>query len=174
MKIILYICSINQLKKLFMKKSYLFPNYFKKIGWAVSIPSIIYYILIICFDNLDFKIKMFSIFPSDQVFKESSWFSITDTTFGLTFLPMLLMLSLVFIAFSREKIEDELISKIREKSLIWSVLVFMSLFIFCTLLLYGMLYYYFYIFNIYLLLILMIFKFNFEIYKLKKSLKNEE
>lgn len=158
-----------------MKKSYLLPNYFKKIGWLIFIPSIIYHFILFFNEKLDFKFNTLSIFPVIRIFKETTpWFSITETQFSLSILPILILTGLLFIVFSKEKYEDEYISKLREKSLVWSAITYLSIFVVSTLILYGEIYFYFYIMSIYLLFIIMIIKFHYELYKLKKSIRNEK
>lgn len=165
-----------------MKKSYLFPTYFKKIGWIVTLPVMLYMLIAKIFDlALDFTVYMPAIYAEKDLSsffgnnpKENAFFTIAKTSFASTLLPVLIVIGLSFIAFSRHKNEDEYISKIREQSLVWSMIVGYLIFILLTLFLYGTVYIAVIMYDIYLFLILFIFKFNFELYRLKKSLRNEE
>ena len=188
-----------------MKKSYLFPNYFKKIGYAIAIPFFLILILNLCkVPYLNFEFKTFGIaayqgvsITSERVdvnlsctveqgegeqmnvqttfdTGENVWFTIANTDFQATILPIILIIGLLLIAFSKEKVEDEMIVKIREQSLIWAVLVNFIILIFGILLIFGLPYLRFLSLQIFLVLLLFIAKFNFELSRFKKITKDEE
>ncbi|MCL2289745.1 MAG: hypothetical protein FWC34_03450 [Bacteroidetes bacterium] len=176
-----------------MKKSYLFPNYLKKIGYCIAIPFIIILILNVCnvpYLNFDFKtfgilVHSLPIFSSETIdgtttmslsydMKESIWLTTAKTNFQGTIVPVTIIIGLLLIAFSKEKIEDEMIVKIREQSLIWAVLVNFIILILGILFVFGFSYLYFLSFQIFFVLILFIAKFNFELYRFNKSVKYEE
>jgi len=170
-----------------MKKSYLFPNYFKKIGYCIVIPFIV--ILILNASNvphLNFDFKTFGVlvhtlptFGSENgeisfSLGKTIWFTMVSTDFQATIVPIFIIIGLLLIAFSKEKIEDEMIVKIREQSLIWAVLVNFIILILGILFVFGFSYLYFLSLQIFFVLILFIAKFNFELYRFKKSMKYEE
>lgn len=165
-----------------MKKSYLFPTYFKKIGWIITLPVLLYILISIIFDlNWDSNFYMPAIYYDGDIATslfgksmDSGFFKIAETSFDTTLLPIFIVIGLSFIAFSKNKNEDEYISKIREQSLVWSMIVGYFIFILFTLFLYGTVYISVVVYDIYIFLILFVCKFNFELYRLKKSLKNEE
>jgi type IV secretory pathway VirB2 component (pilin) len=190
-----------------MKKSYLFPNYFKKIGYAITIPFLLILILNACnVPYLNFDFKTFGIIchkgasvtvtsnnvevnlthsiekgEGDNVNVQTTfetgknvWFTTTKTDFQATVVPIILIIGLLFIAFSKEKIEDEMIVKIREQSLVWAVMVNFIILIFGILLIFGLSYLHFLSLQIFLILILFIAKFNFELFRFKKVTKDEE
>jgi len=162
-----------------MKKSYLFPTYFKKIGWIITLALLLYFLVSIIFDlECDFNFYMpafYYEFDIGSLFgnQEYKFFKMTETSFGTTLLPIIIVIGLSFIAFSKNKNEDEYISKIREQSLVWSMIVGYFIFILFTLFIYGTPYIGVVVYDIYIFLILFVCKFNFELYRLKKSLKNE-
>jgi len=188
-----------------MKKSYLFPNYFKKIGYAIAIPFFLILILNLCkapYLNFDFKTFGIVAYKGVSVTSErvevnlsctveqgegeqmdiqttfntgeSVWFTMANTDFKATILPIILIIGLLMIAFSKEKVEDEMIVKIREQSLIWAVLVNFIILIIGILLVYGLPYLHFLSLQIFLVLLLFIGKFHFELSRLKKVTKDEE
>jgi TctA family transporter len=191
-----------------MKKSYLFPNCFKKIGYAIFIPFALILILNTCnVPCLNFDFKMPGILSYEgasvtinseggvelnlthQIEKgegdnvmvsttfetgENAWFTTASTDFQATIVPVILIIALLLIAFSKEKIEDEMIVKIREQSLVWAVIVNFIILIIGILLIYGVPYLHFLSLQIFLVLILFIAKFNFELSRLKKVTRNEE
>ena len=188
-----------------MKKSYLFPSYFKKIGYVMVIPFLLILILHQCkAPYLNFDFKTFGIIANNgpsvtskgvhvdlthtvefgeednlniqTTFEpgENTWFTSAITSFQATIVPIMLIIGLLLIAFSKEKIEDEMIVKIREQSLVWSVIVNFMILIFGILLIFGLPYLRFLSFQIFFVLVLFIAKFNFELYRLKKATKDEE
>jgi hypothetical protein len=195
----IFVTLINhKLKKIIMKKSYLFPNYFKKIGYAMVVPFALILILNTCnLPCLNFDFKTFGLLSyegasvtltsegvefnfthsieqgeGDNVSiqttvetGENAWFTTASTDFQATIVPVILIIGLLFIAFSKEKIEDEMIVKIREQSLVWAVLVNFIILILGILLIYGLPYLHFLSLQIFLILILFIVKFNIELYR---------
>jgi len=160
-----------------MKKTYLFPNYFKKIGWIIAFPSLIILILnIFEIISLDFDYYFYGLSQGTGFFNtpsEWSW-SRYETSFAITILPIIIVVGFVFICFSKEKIEDEMITQIREKSFVWAIIISSIIFVLGTLFFYGIAYLYFLGCFIYLIFLLFILKFHIELSRLQKSMKNEE
>jgi hypothetical protein len=159
-----------------MKKTFLFPNYFKKIGWIIVPPSLIILILnIFEIIPVNFGFYFFGLSKGTGIFQHSNWScSMNDTDFATTILPIIIVIGLAFISFSKEKIEDEMITRIREKSIVWAIIISSVIFVLGTLFLYGIVYLYFLGSFIYLVLLLFILKFHIELSRLKKGLKDEE
>ena len=110
-----------------MKKTFLFPTCFRKIGWIISIVTLLYFVIGVIFfaDKFDFNFKMPAIVGLEKIYNlipEKDYFVLAKTSFMATLFPVLMIIGFVFIAFSRERNEDEYVSKIRERSLVWSVL----------------------------------------------------
>ena len=110
-----------------MKENYLFPNQFKKIGWIVFIPALILglFFIIYQFDPIFSDVKLFAILTSGIGPWESgiSFFEIIKTNIMDELLGLLIIIGLLFIAFSKEKSEDEFILKIRLESLVWATYI---------------------------------------------------
>lgn len=144
-----------------MKKNYLFPTTFRKIGWCLFVPFVI--MGLICLFNANdeswLKVSAFSVIPWG-VIKNSLFDEIS--VIGLA-------ISLLFIAFSREKDEDECIASIRSSSLIWATIAGYLLLIVCTMLIYDLPYLNFVFIDLFMILILFITKYNIELYKFRRS-----
>ena len=97
-----------------MDKHFLFPNRFKAIGWILMFPSFVLGIASLHYEFefgfLDFKVR------TDPGIFGSEFENFTNEIAGI-----LILCSLVFIGFSRLKIEDEYTMKIRLDSLLWGV-----------------------------------------------------
>jgi amino acid transporter len=160
-----------------MKKSYLFPTYFQKIGWIIMLPLLAYLLIQIVFGvDLDFDFKMPAFITDNGIlgFGEQDQsgtitFTMAKTSFQATLFSVLMIVGCCFIAFAKKKDEDEYISKIREQSLVWSMLMGYTIFILLTLLVYGMPYIYVIMYDIDIFLLLFLCKFNYELWKLKRT-----
>ena len=87
---------------------------------------------------------------------------------------VLIILSGLLVAFSKEKEEDELISMIRLESLVWATYWNYAILLLGFVLVYDMAFLTVMVFNMFTILILFIIKFNWALHKLKKSLLYEE
>ncbi len=88
---------------------------------------------------------------------------------SLSIAMILLTIGLLFIGFSKEKVEDEFVQYLRAQSLIWATYVTAILFIVATLLIYGISYIYIPFLVFYVFLILFIIKFKIELYRFNKG-----
>ena len=131
-----------------MKSRFLFPNRFIIIGLIISIPSIFLGLLVLFKDlSLDiFTVKFpFQYYFSDTLINETkngvfhtktSAFNFTDeiATVGS-------IIGLIFIAFSKLKVEDEYVSKVRLESLQWAIYFNFGLLIIATIFVHGFAYF---------------------------------
>jgi small-conductance mechanosensitive channel len=161
-----------------MKPNYLLSNQFKKIGWILFIPSMILGLLFVIFQFQPkfLDIKVFAILDS-SVTPWDSWnnfFVVTQTNATDEIIGILLIISLFLIAFSKEKTEDEFISKIRLESLLWATYINYAILIFAILFVYGGSAFWILVYNIFTVLIFFIIRFNWVIRKSGKLAKNEK
>ncbi len=177
----LSICKIKitfevNLKTLIMKTHFLLPNQFKKIGWMLFIPSIIVgtYLLFSDF-NFDshFQIKVFA-FINDEILSDTKYFTFIENGILDEMLVVLIILGAILIGFSETENEDEFISKIRYESLVWATYLNFGLMLLSTLFIYGFPYFDVLIINIFAMLLFFIIRFHFMIYKLNKSISDDE
>ncbi|MBT8285128.1 MAG: hypothetical protein HKO75_07070 [Flavobacteriaceae bacterium] len=150
-------------------KNYLFPYRLKVIsGWIFYLALIIGFYLWITdgFDEV-LVVSVPDLFGTDSMFSSGNgWMknSILDELF-----TVLIIISGMIHSFSREKIEDELISKLRLDSLIWSLYVNYTVVILATLLIYDIMYFNVLIFNLFTIILFFNLKLRFSLYKHYKS-----
>ena len=143
-----------------MKTNYLFPVIFRKIGWIMFIP---FFVLVIAYlSDCDLT------FPSSKVFSLIPFGIMNNDDWGDELIVLGLTVSLIFIAFSRERDEDECIAEIRMHSLVWAIIVNYALLIVATFLIYDIAYLYFIDINIFTVLFLFIIKYNIALYKFRR------
>ncbi|MCX6218149.1 hypothetical protein [Spirosoma sp.] len=105
-----------------MKTKWLFPHRFRLIGWIVFVPSAI---LGFAAMYADFKVGWLTARWLSESFTITSGHSVThlmdnqDLTDEVAAIGVII--GLMLIAFSREKVEDEMIGQLRLEALQWSV-----------------------------------------------------
>lgn len=158
-----------------MKTRYLFPNLFKKFGWILLIPSSIIGFIALVYEYepsfLDFDVPAIFV---NEVFGEQKLIGMVNNNILNEILGVLIIISSLLVAFSKEKQEDEYISKIRLESLVWSVYVNYGILIFTFLFIYDMSFFWVMIFNMFTVLLFFIIRFNVQLLMLKKSADHEE
>ncbi len=159
-----------------MKTNYLFPNAFKKPSLIVFIFISICMIIISNFNdtlNLQLMVKTFA-FISDQPFREPLYFRWFEDDIFPELLGIILILSGLMFAFSKEKTEDEMISKIRIESLVWATYINYVVLLFCILFIYGLAFFNVMIYNMFTLLFFFIVRFHWMLYKNSQICNHEE
>ena len=148
-----------------MKKNYLFPHHFRVIGWVLAIVAVAGYLWL---PEINFKMPSlyFDTFFDDE--NESGFFRMARAN-SLSIAMILLTIGLLFIGFSKEKVEDEFVQYLRAQSLIWATYVTAILFIVATLLIYGLSYIFVPFLVFYVFLLLFIIKFKVELYRFNKG-----
>ena len=154
-----------------MKTRFLFPNKFKTIGWVLFVPSVLITILISVFHiNTDeyLNVNVLALF-SDELFGKAQYFSIIKNSIVDELLTISMIIGGILIGFSKLKVEDEMISKIRYESLVWATYLNYGLILLFTLFIYGTSYLNVLFHNMFTLLLFFIIRFHYMIYKLNKT-----
>lgn len=145
-----------------MKKNYLFPPVFKRVGLWFFFPFAI--IGTGClFDRGWWGIESSGGFFSSGLYENFPTIAIAG-----------IAASLLLICFSREKDEDEYVNDLRCRTLVWSVIFGYLVLIAGDLFIYGMAFLTFTFVNMYTILLLYAIVFNFRLYRLRKSACDEE
>ncbi len=158
---------------------YLLPSYFRKIGWIAVFPCMAGVWFLQAYSGM-WGLMEFGIIPGQD---PENWhltsylnrlFQMGEGIWWDELAILGVVLSLIFIAFSKEKAEDEYVWKIRMESLVWAFIVDALLIVAATLLLFGQDYVVFMFLNFYIILVLFIAKFRIALFRTKKSLSHEE
>jgi len=150
--------------------NYLFDNKYKKIsGLGFYLTTIIGLYLLITDKILDlFTLNVYSLFSesfSDLTYG-GGWI---ENGLGDEIFTTIIIISGLVNSFCKEKIEDELISKIRLESLTISLFISYGLVMLSTFLIYNLSYMYVLVFNLFIILILFNLVFRYRLYKHYKS-----
>ncbi|HNX85002.1 MAG TPA: hypothetical protein PKK03_11175, partial [Bacteroidales bacterium] len=84
------------------------------------------------------------------------------------------IISAFFVAFSREKTEDEFIARIRLESLLWATYINYGILLFCFMFFYDFGFFYVMIINMFTVLVIFIIRFQYLLHRAKKSLSHEK
>jgi len=154
----------------------LLPNRLKKPGWIILIPSALLGLFIIIFDY-DFKFletKVFTIYCGTLPMNAKVWFGLIESNLTNTIVGVLFIIGAVFVAFSKEKTEDEFIAKTRLESLLWATYINYGILLFCFLFFYAFEFLYVMIFNMFTILVIFIIRFYYVLHRANKSLSHEK
>jgi membrane protein CcdC involved in cytochrome C biogenesis len=144
-----------------MKKLPLLPHIYQRVGFLLFIPFLL---LSISYAGWDYEIPWLSYSKPSQQLIDFNNHNFTDelALAGL-------IVSLLLISFSKEKIEDEAIQFFRLASLQWAVLVNYLILILCVMLVYGSGFLSVILYNMFTVLVIFIVRFRFVLYQHNKS-----
>jgi hypothetical protein len=156
--------------------NYLFHNKLKGIsGWVfyLSLPIGLYLLFTDSFEDL-MRIKVFSLFSYDTIITTpqteniigSKGFRWIENGFLDEILTLVIIVSGIIHSFCKEKVEDELISKIRIDSLILSLYINYGVLLFFNFFVYELSYFYVMVFHLFTILILfnLIFRYKLNVH----------
>lgn len=162
-------------KILDMHIHFLFPHAYKRLGWMVLIPSLLvgFVVLVLNYEPSAFDFQMPAIFI-DEFFGKKALFGTVENNILNEIMGVLIIIGALLVGFSKEKMEDEFIAKIRLESLVWSVYVNYGVLLFAFLFIYDLSFLWVMIFNMFTLLLFFIVRFHWQLQKLKKTFSHEE
>ena len=156
-----------------MKTNYLISNKFKPFGWILFALGIIagIFLYIAEYESDALTIKVLSIYSESFIGNEKSFFQITENSILDELIALAIIIGGLIVGFSKEKVEDEFIYKLRKDSLVWAIIFNYAVLIFTIIFVYDLTFFDVLVFNMFTPLIFFVFRFNF----LKhKSLNHEE
>lgn len=158
-----------------MKRTFLFPHRYKKVGWLLLLPAFIVGLVSLILEWeptwLDMQVPSILV---DELFGEEKWFASEKNNILNEICGVLVILGGLLVAFSKERLEDEYIGKIRLESLVWATYVNYGVLLLALLFVYGLTFWWVMIFNMFTLLIFFIIRFNWTIRKMKNTDCHEE
>ncbi|MFP4664007.1 MAG: hypothetical protein ACLFM1_06225 [Bacteroidales bacterium] len=158
-----------------MNSRFLFPYTCKIAGLILLVPGLVLAILNFFFNYepawLNWKVFAFA---DVSFLRGDVYFQVVENNVTNELAGLLMIVSLVFIAFSREKQEDELINKIRLESLLWATYINYAVLILSLIFLYNFAFLWVLIFNMFTLLVIFNIRYYIMLAKMKRGLKNEE
>ena len=153
-----------------MRSKFLLPHRYKRIGLAIFIPALVIGLitLITSWEPSFLDMRVFGIFH-DEILGEKKLVGFIDDNILNEILGVLIVVGGIMSAFSREKDEDELITKIRLESLVWATYWNYGILLVAMVLVYGMSFLWVMIFNLFTIMVLFILRFNWSIRRLRQT-----
>ena len=148
-----------------MKTNYLLPHKYKTIGWILFCIGIISGIFFVAngYESNALTIKVLSIYDglNTTVNGKLSFFTIEENSIIDELIIMFIVIGGLIVGFSREKLEDEFIYKLRKDSLVWAIIFNYIILLITTIFIYDLAYFNILIFNMFTPLVFFIIRFNF-------------
>lgn len=159
-----------------MKSTFLFPRPCYRLGWFLLIPGIIGIVLLSCLnisaDEL-LNVKVFAILNS-ELMKRPEAFTVISNGISDEILLCVVLIGGLLTGFSKLRNEDEMTATIRYESLAWAVYVNVAVMVLATIFIYGMFYFEVLLLNMFTMLLFFIIRFQLKLYRLNKSIKDDE
>ena len=156
-----------------MKTNYLLPHKFKTIGWVLFILGIISGVIIVTneYESNALTIKVLSIYSDGGLFnKNDGFFKIVENSVIDEIIAIAIIVGGLLVGFSKEKVEDEFIYKLRKDSLVWAIIFNYVILLIAILFVYDFTFFDILVFNMFTPIIFFVVRFNF----LKGKLNHEE
>ena len=155
-----------------MKQNYLLPHGFKRVGQIMLVPFLAACIWLLCgpCEGDWFLVDVPALFTLD-IASTSEWFGMTATDPVNEICMLGLLVSLVFLALSKEKDEDEMTAVVRIQSFVWSFWCTAILMLVAILFVYDLAFMYFAFASVFVCFIMYICKFNYEMIQIRRTNK---
>lgn len=154
-----------------MKANFLLPHSCMKVGLILLVP----FLIMFCLDMAGVAPEIIIPMPclaNNELLDGTVWFTLLqgeDIFMEIWILGLLVCL--LCIALSKEKVEDEMILQIRLQSMLYALWITTFCFVLEALFLFGFAYAYSLWATLYIFLLFFILKFRYELYQLKKAEK---
>ncbi|TXG35755.1 hypothetical protein [Seonamhaeicola maritimus] len=147
-----------------MQTNYLLPNKHKTSGWIILLIGLISgtYIWFTDYESDYLTIKVFTILSDDQIFDSSrEIFKIIENSIVDELAALAIIIGGIIVGFSKEKIEDEFIYKLRKDSLVWAIIFNYVVLALTIIFVYNFSFFHILVFNMFTPLLFFIIRFNF-------------
>ena len=151
----------------------LLPNNYKRVGWILFIPFAILGILSTFGVNFKIPFYSFAIWYHDLL-EPVQLFSLIKIDMYNTIIGSVLLISLLILAFSKEKDEDEYVERVRYESMLWAILINYLLLLIALIFVYGLAFQTVMIYNMFTALLIFVLRLNIVLFFNRRSLQNEE
>tara|TARA_B100000401_G_C52592331_1_gene617859 strand:- start:43 stop:504 length:462 start_codon:yes stop_codon:yes gene_type:complete len=153
-----------------MKNNYLLPHKFKLIGLILLAPTLVLAAMFL-FNDFEFEFLELPVFSiaNTPLFGDSDLFVTLSNNITNELIAVLSIVSLLFIAFSKQKNEDELVNAIRLKSLVMATYINYFILLFCVIFFYELAFLWVMLLNMFTILIFFIVYFNLRMFQLNRK-----
>ena len=146
-----------------MKTNYLLPYSYKSLGWFLFLIGLIAGCLLF-FNDYEYPnltIKVFSLYYEGIFDSLDGLFKIVHNNIADEIAAAMIIVGGLLVGFTKEKVEDEFIYKLRKDSLVWGIIFNYIVLIFSIIFIYDMAFFHVLVLNMFTPLMFFIFRFNF-------------
>ena len=153
-----------------MKSTYLLSNKYKIPGWLLLIAGLILgiYLLVSGLESDVLETKVLAILGGGNGILSSSstaatgdYFRIIENSIFDEIVALMIIIGGLFVGFSKEKVEDEFIYKLRKDSLVWAIILNYMILMFAIIFVYNFSFFNVLVYNMFTPLLFFIIRFNF-------------
>ncbi len=160
-----------------MKTNYLFPHRLKWMSgilFAIALTALIALTSMNKLEILPLNAPVFAIVGDNDLLGPTDYFMVTKNPILDELLVLLIIVSGIVFAFSKEKHEDEMVASIRLHSLAWATIANYSILLFCYLFIYGLPFLNVLMGAMFSQLVIFIILFRYKMYQFYNSRQDEE
>ena len=146
-----------------MKTNYLLPYRYKMLGWILFLIGLISGILLFIndYEYPNLTVKVFSIYYEGIFDSENGFFKLVHNNIADEIVAAMIIVGGLLVGFSKEKVEDEFIYKLRKDSLLWAIIFNYIVLMFTIIFIFDMAYFHVLVLNMFTPLLFFIIRFNF-------------
>jgi len=147
-----------------MKTSYLLPHKYKTLGWVLFVLGLISGgIAVFGGYEIDvLKINVISVYDEGGFLGGSKgFFNIIENSILDELAALSIIIGGLLVGFTKEKVEDEFIYKLRNDSLVWAIIFNYIVLAFTIIFVYDFTFFHVLVFNMFTPLLFFVFRFNF-------------
>jgi len=146
-----------------MNTNFLLPNKYKFLGWILLTFGILigFYVIASDYESGLLEIKVLSIYSDPLIGGNKGFFKLIENSIIDEIVCLLIIIGGLTVGFSKEKIEDEFIAKLRTDSLIWALVINYLILVLTIVFVYDLTFFNILVFNMFTPLLFFIVRFNF-------------
>ncbi len=151
-----------------MNSTYLLSNKFKIPGWILLVSGLVAGVFLVLsnFESDLLNVNVMAIWADPITFgatsnDKGSFFRIIENSIVDELIALAIIIGGLMVGFSREKIEDEFIYKLRNDSLVWAIVINYIVLIVTVLFVYDLSFFNILVYNMFTPLLFFIIRFNF-------------
>ncbi|MEH6537619.1 MAG: hypothetical protein V7719_14565 [Psychroserpens sp.] len=149
-----------------MKSNYLLSNKYKIPGWILLILGLIagVFLMLSEFESDLLEIKVLAIYNGDSIIsneEDVGFFKIIENNILDEIIALAIIIGGLLVGFSKEKVEDEFIYKLRKDSLVWAIIFNYIVLMFAIVFIYDFTFFNVLVYNMFTPLLFFIIRFNF-------------
>ncbi|WP_400080687.1 hypothetical protein [Winogradskyella sp. R77965] len=148
-----------------MEPNYLLPNKYKIPGWLLLISGIIGGMFLIAsdFESDILQVKVLALYDDNSFLSNQNgqFFKIIENSILDEIIALFIIIGGLLVSFSREKVEDEFIYKLRKDSFVWAMIFNYLILMLAIVFVYNLSFFNVLVYNMFTPLLFFIARFNF-------------